>query len=127
MDETIISLFNPVPPGFLSAPKDVILNPARPTDFFAIITSGKITVEAGVTRMDGIYISNGNFVVDGPNNTPLTINGEVIAGGIADGSPARASIGGVPSIQFVFNPALISNMPASLKNNSSFDWKLIQR
>jgi len=91
--------------------------------FLAFVVSGNVTVDPGVAQIEGIYISDGNFVTQSayvPNSVDdiaLRAEGTVVAWGTLDlNRDLGIGNANAPAELFVYRPDLIVNMPEKMKS-----------
>jgi len=87
--------------------------------FAAFIVKGNITIDPSVTTLQGIYLTNKNFVTEKSAvvDVPLNIQGNVVAWGLVD---FNRDLGGAinaatPAEKVSFRPDLLTNMPDKMK------------
>jgi len=74
-----------------------------------------------ITRLDGFYLTEGNFTVADGTNNQLTINGSVVVDADLDNDGnltverTLATGDNRPSVVFSFDPGLVFRMPAELQ------------
>lgn len=107
---------------------DISINP---DGFLAILTNGNISVARSVNSISGIFLSDLDFIAEnGTNNdTPLNVTGTVIARNVQNLRQFQNNIltQTQPTLKFIFNPALILNMPEELKHQSVFSWQEVAK
>ena len=83
------------------------------TGSVVIISGGNITLGSGVTRLDGIYMTDGRFVTG--SGGPLTVNGSVTAW--TDFTLSRSAVDNSvdPAEIFNFVPDFVVNLPAPVQ------------
>lgn len=78
-----------------------------------VIVNGDITIALNVTRLDGIYIANGNIGAGGDNSTALTINGMLYARGSVRLNRSfidKRINNTTPAVKVNYSPRLIFNL-----------------
>jgi len=95
------------------------------TQTMMIIVSGNITIQPGVTNLDGIYIADRSITVIGDNSAPLTINGMLYAGGsvgLYRSFSDKTANNTAPAVKVNYSPGLIFNLPPEIMRVLS-GWK----
>lgn len=81
-----------------------------------VISKGNMTVDGGVTQLEGIYMTDGTFDTgSAPPNIQLRVNGTVVAWGgfiLARNSTDNRTI---PAEIFNFDPDFVANLPEPVK------------
>ncbi len=89
-----------------------------PGGFLTFIVKGDIIVDSAVTSIEGLYVSDGDFVTttNGAVDVQLNVEGSVVAwGDVTLNRDMVANNSNSPSESFVYRPDLIVNMPDNMK------------
>ena len=99
--------------------------------FLAFIVKGRIIVAPAVTKLQGIYLSTGDFttqsvyVLNVQNDVPLAVQGSVVTWGNLD---LHRNLGGVgnfsPGESFTYRPDLLTNMPKGMQS-FTLNWQQV--
>jgi len=95
-------------------------------EFKMVIVSGNITIDPSVTWVDGIYLANNGFVINGTNSSQLVIQGILHTSG-GNVNIGRSYVNGAnnntsPAVVIKYRPDIIFSMPANLTRALS-GWK----
>jgi hypothetical protein len=88
-----------------------LANPNQRT--MMVIVNGDINIAANVTRLDGIYMADGNISVGGTSVDQLNINGMLYAGGsvrLNRGFTDKTDNNTTPAVKVNYSPGLIFNL-----------------
>ncbi|MEI8233045.1 MAG: hypothetical protein WCG44_04920, partial [bacterium] len=87
--------------------------------FLAFIVNGTITIDPVVTKLQGIYVSNG-FTAEKTNISPdiaLNVEGSVVSwGSVSLLRDLKGNNGSNPAERFTYRPDFLINMPDKMKN-----------
>ncbi len=97
--------------------------------FLAFIVSGKLTVDPVVTKLEGLYDADGQFVTQSQykqgvtNDNQLAVDGSVVAwGGVSLGRDLGPGNASTPAERFTYRPDLLLDMPQAMKIYA-LDWQ----
>lgn len=86
--------------------------------FFMVVVSGDLTIANGVTRLDGIYVSDGELAATGnASNEPLIINGMLFSRNsirLGRSFADKFLNNSAPATIVNYRPSLLFNMPVKL-------------
>jgi hypothetical protein len=85
--------------------------------FFMVVVKGKISIANTVSRLDGIYVSDGGIEALGTSDSQLVINGMLYSRStirLARSYTDKSLNNDSPAIKVNYNPELIFNMPGKL-------------
>lgn len=102
--------------GDLNIEHNVIVDPGG---FVAFVVKGNINIDPSVTRLEGLYIADGNFVTEtnGTIDVPLQIAGSVAVWGDVDlRRDLVANNTNSPAEVFTYRPDLLTIMPEEMKS-----------
>ncbi|MEI8067771.1 MAG: hypothetical protein WCG91_02325 [Candidatus Shapirobacteria bacterium] len=94
--------------------------------FLMVVVKGNINIGVGVSKIDGIYVANGNININGKSDQQLNINGSLYSSinsiNITRGFTTESKNNTDPAVNIKYNPGLLFTMPGKLMKVLS-GWK----